>query len=82
MFREVGDKDNTGAGWVKVYEDKTSPPPPLKRDFKNRVHLNRNTKSMERFEIFREIQVMVKIRGKCVEMVDLTVIYNMLDLNK
>lgn len=78
-LRELSNKDDNDAGWVKVYDGQTKDE---RRDFKNRVIINRNTENMERFEHFRELQVMVIIDGNAVELVDLTIAYNMLDLNK
>ena len=78
-IREVMDKSNTDAGWVKIYDDKHSDE---KRDFKNRIHLNKNTMTKQNFSDFRELQVMVIIEGVNVELVDLTVVYNLKNLNK
>lgn len=77
--RDLGDKNDNDGGWIKVYDGGTSDE---RRNFNNRIHLNRNTESMERFTQFRELQVMLIIDGRCVELIDLTVVYNMLDLNK
>ena len=77
--REYMSRFDNDAGWVKVYDGETSEE---RRPFDNRVIINRNTETMKSINQFRELQIMVQIDGKCVELVDLTVIYNLLNLNK
>jgi len=78
-IREYMDRHESDAGWIKVYDSKTSDE---RRDFKNRIIINRNTETMKSISQFRELQIMVQVEGKCVELVDLTIAYNMLNLNK
>jgi hypothetical protein len=78
-IREVKDKNDSDAGWVLVYDGLTSAE---SRTFENRVIINRNTVTGEYFNDFRELQIMLKIKGKKVELLDLTLVYTMLELNK
>ena len=83
FIRDMHEVDNNDAGWRLIYDNGVSEE---RRDFENRIHINRNTVANafgeRRFKQFREIQVRLEIDGRCVELLDLTVVYNMLDLNK
>lgn len=72
-MREMEDVDDAGAGWELVY---TGP-----MQDSNSIKLNRMDDTQP-FWKFREIQVMVKLFGVGAELLDLTVNYNMLAINK
>ncbi len=93
FIRNVEDTYDNDCGWELVYDgdDKVSgggvttddlEPTGTTNRFRNRIVINRNTDTGERFCDFRELQVMVKLFGICAEVVDLTVKYNLKDQNE
>lgn len=83
-LREVEDVYDPDAGWQLAYDSTTSSPvgqPTTEDKFNQRIVINR-MEDGQRFAQFRELQVMVKLDGKCAELISLYITGYINDINE